>query len=741
MAHEAQLISISLGLVASITRRALPLFAVAVMLLGCHRIPEGRDAVDRVALDGVPRGTGPDLEEGLSTKNSPKLLGFIPGVFEYNVYSEDTLNKDLERVERELRRRGYYEAKVRAARVVRTAENKVRVEIDVDAGPRVKVNRVETLGLAKLPFDAAQNAVEALELEVDDPFDEGEYEKGKLDIANALADTGYAFARVNGTARVDLTNHTADVRYTADPGPRAVLGDIDIIGLEKVPEGPVRSALLLEKGQRYSRRELELARSALGRLGVFSRVELTPVLDHPESKTVPVVVRVEESALRTVNAGLGARLDVLRLSVYGQVGWTHRNFFGGLRKFTVSTKPGLTFFPARIDALIHKTDAGTENEKTYGVTGVLPENSLSMTLEQPSFIEGRTKGFIETAYNVYPLLYPLPEGVDPNLETVVGYNEVTARTGVERPFLEDRLPISLSLNWRANFPFTYQGEKVCGDPARLEPGECGLDTVIVTYPELTTLYDLRDDPIAPTVGAVLSNSFQVGVPILGGLVSDVRIKPEVRGYLPLNFSRSLVLAARFTAGFLFPIDESYGNALLESGPNVDYSNPETIRDQHKLLFRAFYSGGPSSNRGYPYQRIGPQGAIGFLVPTGENCNGATADLPSSCIRPLGGFTLWEASLEVRWKVSGPIGFVAFVDASDVSSKLSTFTFTEPHLSVGPGFRYDSPVGPLRVDLGFRLPGLQKLADNPDEPPDISDVAPYVDETLGVALHILLGEAF
>lgn len=727
MADKAQLISVSLGLVASISRRALPLLCVVFFSLGCHRIPEGRDAVDRVRLEGAPRGSKEALEDGLSTKKSPKLLGLIPGVFEYNVYSEDALGKDLERVERELRRRGYYEAKVRAARVVRTAENRVRVEIEVDAGPRVHVNRIETLGLAKLPFDAAEDAVKALDLDSGDPFDEAEYEKGKLDIANALADTGYAFARVNGTARVDLTNHTADVRFVAEPGPRSVLGDIDIIGLKEVPEGPVRSALLLEKGQRYSRRELELARAALGRLGVFSRVELTPVLDHPETKTVPIVVRVEESALRSVSAGLGARLDVLRLSVYGQAGWTHRNFFGGLRKFTVSTKPGLTFFPTRIDAL------------DMAPTAVLPENSLSMTLEQPSFLEGRTKGFVETGYNVYPLLYPLPEDVDPNDETVVGYNEVTARVGVERPFLEDRLPINLSLNWRANFPFTYQGEKVCGDPALLAPGECGLDTVIVTYPELVTLYDLRDDPIAPTVGAVISNSFQVGVPILGGLVTDVRIKPEVRGYLPLNFSRSLVLAARFTAGFLFPFD--YGEALLNAGPNLDYNDPDIIRDQHKLLFRAFYSGGPSSNRGYPYQRIGPQGAIGFLVPTGEDCNGAQANLPSTCTRPLGGFTLWEASLEVRWKLSGPIGLVAFVDASDVSSKISTFTFSEPHLSVGPGFRYNSPVGPLRVDLGFRLPGLQKLAPNPDEPPDVSEVEPYASEELGVALHILIGEAF
>jgi outer membrane protein insertion porin family/translocation and assembly module TamA len=172
-----------------------------------------------------------------------------------------------------------------------------------------------------------------------------------------------------------------------------------------------------------------------------------------------------------------------------------------------------------------------------------------------------------------------------------------------------------------------------------------------------------------------------------------------------------------------------------------------------LLFRAFYSGGPTSNRGYGYNRVGPQGPIGFLLPEGTSCDPADLmpgmRLNGACLRPLGGFSLWEASAEIRYRFAQNWIVVAFVDASDVSTRLAHFNLNEPHVSVGPGLRYVSPVGPIRIDIGIPIPGLQANGDNPDEPPDISQVPPYVgtEERPNrkwhsyFALQILIGEAF
>ena len=723
--------------------------SVAASLGGCKQIPAGSEVVDHFVLDGVPPKNEAEIAEGLSTRASPLFLGFWEGVYEYETFDEAALQKDLERVERQMRRRGYYEAKVRAARVVRTDEQKVRVEIQVEPGEQVRIGQLETTGLAALPFDAAERAARAMSLERGNPFDEDDYERAQLDVANALADVGYAFVRVNGKARIDLTEHRASVALDVTPGPRSTFGDIAIEGLVEVPEGPVRAALLLEKGDFYSRSELEYARTALFQLGVFSKVDVTQHTENPESGVVPITIRVEESPLRNITAGVGAKLDVQRLAVYGRLGWTHRNFLGGLRKLSLSTRPGITLFPTRVDYLEQLP------------TAVLPENALTARLEQPALFEGRTLGFVETNYNVYPLLYPLPAGVKPENERIIGYNELTAAVGLTRNFWGRVVPVTLSMNWRSNFPFTYQGalNTVCAPRAgeadpRLTAGNenCGMDPVIVTYPELLTGLDLRDDPISPTRGIYLSNNFQIGLPVLGGVVEDVRLKPEVRAFYPLDNARRLVLAARVTVGMVFPSD--YGDALID-GVGRNPRDPDVIRDQQKLLFRAFYSGGPDSNRGYPYQRIGPQGPIGFLLPDGEDCT--ARDAPATCIRPLGGFSMWEASLELRWKFAPPWGLVFFADASDVRAGTATFDTNRPHLSIGPGLRYASPVGPIRLDLGWRVPGLQNLArldaSNPNAPanapspaltrPDISEVLPYSTEPWwqAFALHILIGEAF
>ena len=156
----------------------------------------------------------------------------------------------------------------------------------------------------------------------------------------------------------------------------------------------------------------------------------------------------------------------------------------------------------------------------------------------------------------------------------------------------------------------------------------GLDTVQVQFPELFVALDFRDDPIHPNRGIYLSNDFQVAG--FWGDVRDLRVRPEARVYVPLHrYNRRWTLALRGTLGFLFP--RNYGDTLDpetvegQAARRARSQAPAVIRDQHKLLFRAFYSGGPTSNRGYAFRDVGPHGPIGFLVPTGANCSARGPD--------------------------------------------------------------------------------------------------------------------
>jgi outer membrane translocation and assembly module TamA len=68
----------------------------------------------------------------------------------------------------------------------------------------------------------------------------------------------------------------------------------------------------------------------------------------------------------------------------------------------------------------------------------------------------------------------------------------------------------------------------------------------------------------------------------------------------------------------------------------------------------------------------------------------------------------EASTEVRLRVTRKLAAVAFVDAGNVWFDDWQFHLGTLRYAVGPGLRYDTPIGPVRVDFGKQLnpiPGL------------------------------------
>ena len=111
---------------------------LAPLLLGsiaCSKIPNGRSVVDEVTVSNLHTISASDVEDRLATAASPKFFGLFRGVvYDYNVFDETTLQRDLARVERYLRGQGFLDATARAGRVTRLSSTHVRVDILVDEG-------------------------------------------------------------------------------------------------------------------------------------------------------------------------------------------------------------------------------------------------------------------------------------------------------------------------------------------------------------------------------------------------------------------------------------------------------------------------------------------------------------------------------------------------------------------------------------------------------------------------------
>jgi outer membrane protein insertion porin family/translocation and assembly module TamA len=678
---------------------------VALSLSGCAAaIPPGRAAVDSVRLVNAKAVDPSDVTDKLSTAASPKFLGLFHVFYDYEIFDAADLQRDLARVERYYRARGFFEAHVRTARVMHVAPDHVRVEIVVEEGPRTTNRETRILDMLQLPGEVlAATILTAGDLfRVGAPFDEDAFKNAKATLTSALTDRGYAYASVDLAAQVDLGAHVVDYSVSVKPGPQCVYGPITIVGLDpdgagpqqaEIDEPPLRRALHLKEGEGYSSSALDSSTQALLDLEVLSAVQIVPTLADPPSRVVPLTVKVQPSKLRELRLGGGLELDEIKTEVHALVGWEDHDFLGNLRDVSIDFTPGVVLYPTRVDNVVSPSNP-------------LAEEHLRLQFRQPGFLEPRTTLFVRPEFNVYPLLVePNPDPTQP----VVGYVEPRGAVGLDRRFGKHFIA-SIAQNVQGEFPFAYIPSLKIAQP---------LPQIFLAYPQLTTTLDFRDNAVHPHAGAYLSNDLQVAG--LGGSADDVRVQPEARGYVPIT--KSITFAARGSLGFLFA--QNYGDYIqhhlsepaapspLPKAANNTYGDVD--RDIEIVYFRGFFSGGPSSNRGFPLRGIAPHGLVPFLNPASASTQVALACVPgtatydaSKCSVPIGGFTLWEASTELRFDVSGPFGAAIFCDAGDVSAEQTDIRLTHLHLACGAGGRYDTPVGPIRLDIGYRIPFLQVL---------------------------------
>jgi outer membrane protein insertion porin family/translocation and assembly module TamA len=692
-----------------------------------------------------------EIEEALGTQASTKFLFLFQGIaYDYEVYDESVLQRDMARIERFCQSKGFFDARARIARAFRVSDTHVRVEILVDEGLPTVNRHVTVIGVEGLPERVAVAARTAATraLVPGERFDEDSFKNSEAAVKKTLTDRGYAFATVDSQAEVDVGLHVVDFVFRVVPGPVATFGPITVAGLDPDGNGPrqpeiaveaVRRTVDIREGTPYSTAAIDSATRALLDLGVFSAVKVAPTLSEPPpaDHVVPLTVSVEPTRLRQITLGAGAEIDQIKTDIHAVAGWEDRNFFGGLRDFSVTLKPGVVLYPIRI------------NNWTGAVTP-LPEAWLTTELRQPGFLEARTTGFIRPQFNIFPLLVEVNPPPD---VPVVGYREIKVPVGVDRTFLK-RLYVSLDYTFQVESPFAYV--------QNLDPS---LEAIFLSFPQFVAHLDFRDNAVRPHEGVYLANRVSVAGGVFGGTATDVREQPEIRTYLPL--AHGLTFATRFSVGFLG--FTNYGrdwNAQLERSPEIaavpsatatplqQAARTQLEHDTQIMYFRGFFSGGPATNRGFPLLGVSPHGVVPFLNPAtatrqvSVSCNpsqpGFTVDVANRCFTPVGGFTLWELQNEVRADISGPFSAAVFCDMGDVSPFTLDIRLDHLHLSCGLGASYDTPVGPIRLDIGYRIQPLQVIGYRSETAAANADPVNGTQPTfLGVplALAIGLGQAF
>ncbi|HWP66917.1 MAG TPA: BamA/TamA family outer membrane protein [Candidatus Limnocylindria bacterium] len=165
-----------------------------------------------------------------------------------------------------------------------------------------------------------------------------------------------------------------------------------------------------------------------------------------------------------------------------------------------------------------------------------------------------------------------------------------------------------------------------------------------------------DDLVNPSRGWVGTMAIDPVGTFFGGDADFVRMQGTLRIYVPLRWR--LLLASRLHLGTITTVGDSRAVPIWER----------------------FYAGGVDSVRGYARWRVGP------LVRD----------------QPLGGRSLTEGSLELRHALTPALSLTAFVDIGQLSLRSFDLPVDDFQKGVGTGIQYRTPVGPVRLDVGFPL---------------------------------------
>lgn len=170
-------------------------------------------------------------------------------------------------------------------------------------------------------------------------------------------------------------------------------------------------------------------------------------------------------------------------------------------------------------------------------------------------------------------------------------------------------------------------------------------------------WDHSNNALDPSRGGRLSIQNEPFVDVFGNDVAFNKTSIAYTRYVRLKKEKPrLILAGRAKAGFLFG----------------------TVRDNVPADER-FYAGGGGSVRGFKFQQAGE---------LDEDDD------------PIGGRSLFETAIELRGQFTDTLGAAIFVDSGAAFGSTVPDFEEDLRIGVGTGLRYFSPIGPIRLDVGF-----------------------------------------
>jgi outer membrane protein insertion porin family len=584
----------------------------------------------------------------------------FPTFLRHGTFSNDMLRKSVASLTALYQNQGF--PKVIVQPKVKDHEPDVEVTFHISEGEQDKVNSLRIVDSRNEPIQP-QTGANPLNIAPGKPYSPHLLENDRNEIIAEYLNQGYLNAHFDSSVSpVSGNPHLLDVVYTIDPGPQAHVGEVTLLGATRTRPKFIRSLTNadLKEGQPLSEGKFLTAESDLYNLGVFDWASIGPVRPIVNQEREEVLIKVHESKRNTLDVGGG--VEVLPRSGNVPVGAVA---VPGLptvslgSKFTTSQNsywgPRITFQFARHDL------RGQAETAAIGFVVSRLDQRLSLTYSDPR-LRGSSWSSLFSVSGERTTENPI----------------FTAQLGQASFQIEKALDRKRTKTLRFRYSFQRTNLSNITIPELVLPQDqrVRLSTFSTEY-----VHDTRDKPLDAHHGVYQTFTFGVTPTALGSSSDFVRFLGQTAFYVPvrpwLTWANNLRLGlAPPFAGSFVPLSEE------------------------------FFSGGADSLRGFPINGAGPQRPVTVCS------NPSDASTCTLISVPVGGEMLAILNSEARFPIplKQGLGGVVFYDGGNVYSKINFHQFYSNYSnSVGFGIRYQTPVGPIRIDIGRNLnpiPGVK-----------------------------------
>jgi outer membrane protein insertion porin family len=601
------------------------------------------------------------------------------------LYNPVEVQRGQEAIREKYEEEGFFGVTI-SPRTERTPEGDIRIVFRIDEGKKMYIDRIVIEGNQALTAKQIKDSMATKErLYWILPFSKVTrkvFEEDAERILNLYADHGYIQARIESHEIVpDFQRNKVVLRTRVVEGPQFRVGSVTFSGNEILPDEEIRKLIRLKEGDPFNRSLLRASNRAIAdrysEIG-RARADVTPSTDiKADALRIDVSFTIKEGPevyVERINVTGNTKSSekVLRrelrvaegeLFTYQKLVRSRQRLFnlGYFDEVNVTVEPGTAPDKVVINVDVKERATGLVSvgagysslDNLFATLDITQRNLFGLGYE--AFARFR----IGTESRLGLIGFTNPYFLDTQLRAGA---DVYDRQRQYNDFTEERLGGDL----RASYPLTeyitlggtYRLENVeitdvaenASDDLKREIGT-KLNSVI----EMTLNRDTRDNIFEPTTGSrsVIDSAFAG----LGGDTQYYRIIGEHSHFFPLPFF-NWVFAVRGLAGYV----QGWGG-------------------QDVPIFERFFLGGATTLRGQKTRSVGPKDSRGAVI---------------------GGDTELLFSTELLIPVFPRFRLVFFFDAGNAYGFGKDFDPTDLRLGAGIGFRFFSPLGPLRLEIGYNL---------------------------------------